>query len=678
MNEAAERIAALREQLTRYNYHYHVLDAPLVPDSEYDRLLRELEALEAAHPHLITTDSPTQRVGATLLSAFAEVAHVLPMLSLTNAFNDGELFDFDRRAREKLEVETIRYAAEPKMDGLAISLRYERGQLVRAATRGDGSRGEDVTHNARAIPSVPLALHGTGWPEILEVRGEVYMPKAGFIALNQRQSEKGEKPFANPRNAAAGSLRQLDARVTASRPLVMVAYGVGETSATLPDEYALTMHCLHTWGLRISEFLREVDGVPGCLAYYRAMLAQRDQLPYDIDGVVFKVNRMDWQRELGHIARAPRYALAYKLPAQEALTQVLAIEVQVGRTGALTPVARLAPVAVGGVTVTNATLHNEDEIRRKDVRVGDTVAVRRAGDVIPEIVAVVQEQRPADAVEFVMPSHCPVCGAAVTREPGAAVTRCEGGLACHAQLKRAIEHFAARKAMDIEGLGEKLVAQLVDSGTIANVADVYRLDHTHLAALERMGEKSAANLLAALEASKTTTLARFLFALGIPEVGETTAQVLAEHFGALEPLLTVAQPDDFIAIDGIGPIMAEHIFCFLQEPRNREIIAQLQQLGVRWPILLPRTAPDALSFFHGKTVVLTGTLTTLSREQATARLRALGAKVSASVSKKTSLVIVGENPGSKLAQAQQWHIPMLDEAELQHQLARVAMPDEPT
>ncbi len=576
----AEKIQQLRDTLNHWAYSYYVLDDPQVPDAEYDTLMRELTTLEAAHPELIAPDSPTQRVGGAALDSFAQVQHAKPMLSLSNAFDAAELHDFDRRIREKLGVPTLEYVAEPKLDGLAISLRYENGLLVQAATRGDGNTGEDVTHNVRTIKSVPLRLRGEDYPAVLEVRGEVFISKADFAELNARmrllaeaepaRRERGAEAikiriFANPRNAAAGSLRQLDPKTTAQRALSMICYGFGMVEGgTLPDTHHAVLQQMQHWGLRIAKQLELVQGVEGCLAYYQQTLAQRDALPFDIDGVVFKVNRLDWQEKVGFIAKAPRWAIAYKLPAQEVLTRVQAIEVQVGRSGALTPVAKLQAVQVGGVTVSNATLHNQDEIERKDVRVGDTVLVRRAGDVIPEVVKVVLERRPPDSQPFNLLAaypRCPVCGSQVVRVAGEAVARCSGGLVCAAQRKQAIQHFASRKAMDIDGLGEKLIDQLVDKNLVQSVADLYTLSHAQLASLDLMADKSAQNILDALAKSQQTTLARFLFALGIPEVGETTAQVLAQHFGDLDSLMA-ARESDFISkggIKGIGAKTAEHI-----------------------------------------------------------------------------------------------------------------------
>ena len=658
----AQRIDALRAELEQHNYRYYVLDDPSIPDAEYDRLMRELRELETAHPELVTPDSPTQRVGAEPLAAFAEVIHSVPMLSLDNAFSDEDVRQFDRRIREHLEVEQVEYSAEPKLDGLAVSLRYENGRLVRGATRGDGTRGEDISHNIRTIKAIPLHLRGSDPPAVLEIRGEVFMPKAGFERLNERARARGEKTFANPRNAAAGSLRQLDPRITATRPLDMFCYGLGEVQGwSLPECYSELLACLREWGLKICPQWQCVNGSAGCLEYYRAILARRDSLPYEIDGVVYKVDRFDQQRDLGFVSRAPRWALAHKFPALEEITRVLAIEVQVGRTGALTPVARLEPVFVAGVTVTNATLHNMDEIRRKDVRVGDTVIVRRAGDVIPEVVRVVPERRPANTEPFEMPARCPVCGSEVIQEAGQAVYRCVGGLYCSAQRKEAIRHYASRRAMDIEGLGDKLVEQLVEQGLVHSPADLYRLDVQTLAGLERMGQKSAENLIDALERSKQTSLGRFLYALGIREVGESTAQTLANYFGSLENLISADQSALQQAPD-IGPVSAAHIEAFFQEPHNREVIAQLRELGVSWPDQQALSATEKK--LDGQTFVLTGTLESMSRDEAKARLQALGAKVSGSVSKKTHYVVAGTNPGSKLSKAQELGVTVVDESEL--------------
>ncbi len=656
-----ERVAALRRDIERHNYRYYVLDDPEIPDAEYDRLLRELQALEDTHPELIIPDSPSRRVGATPDSAFAVVEHAVPMLSLDNAFSEEEVSAFDRRIREHLDVEQVDYTAEPKLDGLAVSLLYEDGRLVRGATRGDGRRGEDITHNVRTIAAVPLRLHGRDWPARLEVRGEVFMPRAGFEAYNRRASARGERTFANPRNAAAGSLRQLNPRITARRPLDIFCYGLGVVEGTeMPTRQSEILEVLRDWGLRVCPEWRRVSGLDGCLGYFRAIMARRESLAYDIDGVVYKLDRLDQQRDLGSMARAPRWALAHKFPAREALTTVRAIEVQVGRTGALTPVARLAPVEVGGVTVTNATLHNLDEIRRKDVRIGDTVSIRRAGDVIPEVVAVLTDRRPTDAREFTMPEHCPVCNSEVIRAEGEAVFRCVGGLYCAAQRKQALGHFASRRAMDIDGLGDKLIEQLVDRELVCSPADLYRLDAATLTELERMGEKSAANLLAAIERSKQTTLARFLYALGIREVGEATAVALAAHFGTLEALME-ADEAALQQVPDVGPKVATQIRAFFREPHNRAIIAGLRECGVHWS--QTRVAPVERTL-EGRTFVLTGTLENFSRDEAKARLQALGAKVSGSVSKKTDYVVAGANAGSKLTRATELGVPVIDENRL--------------
>ncbi len=656
-----QQVLRLRDEVDHHNYLYYVLDNPEVPDSEYDRLLRELQRLEAEYPELITPDSPTQRVGAEPLEEFAQVEHALPMLSLDNAFSETEMEEFDRRVRERLGTdEKIAYAAEPKLDGLAVSLRYEKGRLIQAATRGDGSRGEDVTLNVRTIPSIPLRLMGEGWPELLEVRGEVYMPKAGFEALNEKARREGEKSFANPRNAAAGSLRQKDPAITAERPLAFFCYGFGQVSEdALAATHSESMKRLAGWGLRTSPELKCVRGAEGCLAYFQALGERRDSLEYEIDGVVFKVDRFDLQEQLGFVSRAPRWAIAHKFPAVEEVTRLLAIDVQVGRTGALTPVARLEPVQVAGVTVTNATLHNEDEIRRKDIRIGDTVIIRRAGDVIPQVVSVVLDRRPADVKAFEMPTVCPVCGSDVERVEGEAVTRCSGNLFCPAQRKEAIKHFASRRAMDIEGLGDKLVDQMVDAEMIADPAGLYALAADQVAAMERMGEKSAANLIDALETSKQTTLPRFLFALGIREVGESTARSLALHFGDLEPL-QAASLEALQEVEDVGPIVAEHVVAFFRQPHNLDVIQKLKQAGVHWDPIEVSASAQPLA---GKTFVLTGTLSR-PRNQIKEQLQALGAKVAGSVSKKTDYLVAGEEVGSKLEKAKSLGVTVLNEAGL--------------
>jgi DNA ligase (NAD+) len=658
--------ATLREQLNHHNYRYYVLDDPEVPDAEYDRLFRELQALEERYPALVSSDSPTQRVGAKPLAAFAEVQHVVPMLSLGNAFDDTEVLAFGRRVSEKLGMDDVAFTVEPKLDGLAISLLYENGVLVRAATRGDGMTGEDVTQNVRTIKSIPLHLLGDDYPRRLEVRGEIYMPKAGFEALNERQRAAGEKPFANPRNAAAGSLRQLDSKIAATRPLAIFCYGVGQVEeGDVPDSHGAILQRLKDWGLRVCPEIETVQGIEACLVFYRRIGEQRDALPYDIDGVVYKVDNLAQQQVLGFVSRAPRWAIAHKFPAQEAITQLLGIDVQVGRTGALTPVARLKPVEVGGVTVTNATLHNQDEIERMDLRfdgeVGDTVVVYRAGDVIPKVASVVVSQRPERLKHieyFKIEPKCPECGSDVEREEGEAIMRCSGGLFCPAQRKQAIKHFASRRAMDIEGLGDKLVDQLVDAGLVENPAGLYQLSLETVAGLERMAEKSAQNLLDALEKSKSTTLARFLFALGIREVGETTAQNLANHYRSLGAIMQ-ADEENLQTVPDVGPIVAAHVVTFFKQPHNREVVEQLLAQGVHWPTIeMVETKALPLA---GKTIVLTGTLTQMGRSEAKEQLQKLGAKVAGSVSKKTDLVIAGEAAGSKLEKAESLGVETMDE-----------------
>jgi DNA ligase (NAD+) len=658
------RVEALREEIRYHNRQYYVYDDPKIPDAAFDRLMRELQTLEAQYPELISADSPTQRVGGEPLKVFPEVVHGLPMLSLDNAFGDAELEDFDRRVRERIGLEAesaIDYAAEPKLDGLAINLRYEAGRLVRGATRGDGTSGEDVTSNVRTIQSIPLRLLGEDFPAVLEVRGEIFMSKAGFAALNARAQEAGEKTFVNPRNAAAGSLRQLDPRITAKRPLLFYCYGFGEVEpGPLEPTHSASIRRLRNWGLPISPELAVVQGVAGCLDYYRRIAAKRDRLDYAIDGVVFKVDELEKQRRLGFVSKAPRWAIAYKFPAQEELTRIEAVEFQVGRTGAVTPVARLEPVFVGGVTVSNATLHNMDEVQRKDVRIGDTVIVRRAGDVIPEVVQVVLERRPEKTRAVKLPSYCPVCGADVVKPAGEAVARCSGGLYCPAQRKQALRHFASRKAMDIEGLGDKLVDQLVARGLVKNPADLYRLTLEQLSGLERMAQKSAQNLLDALEKSKDTTLARFLYALGIREVGEATAQALALQFGDLSQL-EAASEEALQETPDVGPVVASHVASFFGQPHNREVIEHLLETGIRWQPV-PRATPETLPL-QGKTCVLTGTLSR-PRNEIKAQLQALGAKVTGSVSQNTDYLIVGAEAGSKLSKAQRLGVEILDEAGL--------------
>jgi DNA ligase (NAD+) len=662
----------LRRAIEAHNYAYHVLDAPTVPDAEYDRLMRRLLEIEADHPELVTVDSPTQRVGAAKLEAFHEVRHARPMLSLDNVFSDADLEAFDKRTRDRLgdadiSAERIAYWAEPKLDGAAISLRYEKGELVFAATRGDGTTGEDVTHNVRTIRSIPLRLRGSKLPAVLEVRGEVFMPRGGFVEFNKRALERGEKTFVNPRNAAAGSLRQLDPRLAASRPLDAFFYALGEVSDDAlrgVKEQSAIVDLLRAFGLRVCPEGSLVEGVAGCLEYYGRIGRQRSTLPYDIDGVVYKVNKLEWQRELGFVSRAPRWAIAHKFPAQEELTVVRGVEFQVGRTGALTPVARLEPVFVGGVTVSNATLHNMDEVERKDVRIGDTVIVRRAGDVIPEVVAVVAERRPADARTVSLPRKCPVCGSDVERGEGEAIARCIGGLFCPAQRKEAIRHFASRLALNIEGFGAKLVDQLVDKGIAKTPADLYRLTAEQLAELERLGEKSAQKLVAAVEKSKETTYARFLYGLGIANVGEATALALANELRTLEELFA-ADEERLQRVPDVGPVVATAIHAFVHEPHNVEVIRALVAAGIRWPKAAPKAREQPLL---GKTFVITGTLNTMTRDEAKTRLQALGAKVAGSVSKKTTAVIVGADPGSKLQTAQSLNVEIWSEEQLRSSL----------
>ena len=666
MASVESRIAELRRQLDEHSYRYHVLDDPIIPDAEYDRLYKELAALEKDHPRLVTPDSPTQRVGESPLSEFAEVTHEIPMLSLDNAFSDEEMGAFDKRVRDRLELDEIHYTAEVKLDGLAISLLYERGKLVRAATRGDGTTGEDVTSNIRTIKSIPLALRSTGYPDRLEVRGEVFMTKSGFEELNIRQEEQGEKLFANPRNAAAGSLRQLDPMITARRPLQFLAHGIGIVEgATLPASHFEVLQTLKTWGLPVSADTERVAGIEECIGFYRRIASRRSQLPHEIDGVVFKVDDLKQQAALGFVTRAPRWAIACKFPPEEAVTEVLDIEVQVGRTGALTPVARLKPVRVGGVTVTNATLHNADEVRRKDIRAGDTAVVRRAGDVIPEVVRVIPGKRPETTEPFSMPARCPVCGSPAERVEGEAAVRCTGGLHCRAQAIQSIIHFASRKALDIEGLGEKLVEQLFNTGLVRNIADLYHLEHDKVAALERMGDKSAENLLRAIETGKNTRFDKFLYALGIREVGETTARNLALHF-QLDELKSATQ-EDLCGVRDIGPVVAENIVRFFRDERNLSIINEVLTAGVRWE----DAKEQQVTHLQGKTFVITGTLASLSRNEAKERLVSRGAKVSGSVSGRTDYLIAGENPGSKLDKARSLDIEILDEAALMQILEKL-------
>jgi len=665
----AARAAELREQLKRHDYRYYVLDDPQVPDAEYDRLMGELRALEAAHPELVTPDSPTQRVSGTPSAAFGEVVHRVPMLSLDNAFSDEDVAAFDRRLHERLGVEgELDYVAEPKLDGLAITLIYAQGRLEQAATRGDGVTGEDVTANVRTVRSVPHTLRPPA-PPLIEVRGEVFMPLKGFERMNARARERGEKVFVNPRNAAAGSLRQLDPRVSAARPLDAFFYGLGALEgAALPASQRQLLAWLGALGLPVSPEARAVRGVAGCLSYYREMGARRGALPYQIDGVVYKLESRADQERVGFLSRAPRWAVAHKFPAEEALTVVRDIEFNVGRTGALTPIARLEPVFVGGVTVSNVTLHNIDEVHRKDVRVGDTVVVRRAGDVIPELVNVVLEKRPEPlAPQVVLPERCPVCNSQVLRVEGEAVARCTGGFTCRAQRQEALRHFASRRALDIEGLGDKVVEQLVERELVRSPADLYELTVAQLAGLERMGEKSAANLVAAIGKSKQTTLPRLLYALGIREVGEATALALARHFGTLEALMD-AGAEQIQQVEDVGPIVAAHVATFFSSDDHINVIKALRNKGVTWPEVVQARA-GASATLAGRTVVLTGTLRSMTREEAEEALTARGAKVTGSVSKKTSFVVAGAEAGSKLARARELGVRVLDEEQLRALLA---------
>ena len=669
---AAARAAELRAQIAQHDYRYYVLDDPLVSDAEYDRLMQELRALEAAHPELIAPDSPTQRVAGQPSSAFGDVVHQVPMLSLDNAFTEEDLEAFDRRIHERLgRAGDLDYAAEPKLDGLAVTVIYRKGLLERAATRGDGVTGEDVTANVRTIRAVPQRLLGAA-PRLFEARGEVFMPIARFERMNQQARARGEKVFVNPRNAAAGSLRQLDARITAARPLNMFFYGLGALQgASPPPRQSELLELLRNYGLPVSPEVRTVRGLKGCLAYYRRMAERRASLPYQIDGVVYKLDSREDQERLGFVSRAPRWAIAHKFPADEAFTVVKDIGFQVGRTGALTPVARLEPVFVSGVTVSNVTLHNIDEVHRKDVRVGDTVVVRRAGDVIPEVVSVVLDKRPAGTVAVQLPARCPVCHSRVLRVEGEAVARCTGGFTCRAQRQESLRHFASRRALDIEGLGEKLIEQLVEREQVQSPADLYALTTAQLAQLERMGEKSAANLIAAIEKSKQTTLPRLLYGLGIREVGEATALALARHFGTLERLMD-ADEATIQQVPDIGPVVAAHVAAFFASADHRRVIKALRDKGVRWPDVTAGVGSTAERGLAGRTFVITGTLASMTREQAQEALVARGAKVSGSVSKKTSFVVAGSEAGAKLSNARELGVAVLDERQFLELLGRAS------
>ncbi|WP_130099719.1 NAD-dependent DNA ligase LigA [Siccibacter turicensis] len=666
MKSIEEQLTQLRTTLRHHEYLYHVMDAPEVPDAEYDRLLRELRALEEQHPELITPDSPTQRVGAAPLTAFSQVRHEVPMLSLDNVFDEASFLAFNKRVRDRLKnSDELVWCCELKLDGLAVSLLYENGVLVRAATRGDGTTGEDITVNVRTIRAVPLKLHGDNIPARLEVRGEVFLPQAGFEKINEAARRSGAKVFANPRNAAAGSLRQLDPRITAKRPLTFFCYGVGLLEGgELPRSHMGRLQQFKAWGLPVSDRVRLCNTPEEVLEFYHQVENDRPHLGFDIDGVVIKVDSLALQEQLGFVARAPRWAVAFKFPAVEQMTTVRDVEFQVGRTGAITPVARLEPVQVAGVLVSNATLHNADEIARLGLRIGDKVVIRRAGDVIPQVVNVVLTERPEDTRPVEFPAHCPVCGSDVERVEGEAVTRCTGGLICGAQRKESLKHFVSRRAMDVDGMGDKIIDQLVEKEYVKTPADLFRLTAGKLTGLDRMGPKSAQNVVNALENAKETTFARFLYALGIREVGEATAAGLAAHFGTLEAL-THASIDELQKVPDVGIVVATHVFNFFEEESNREVIRELvEEVGIHWPAPVVIKAEEIDSPFAGKTVVLTGSLSLMSRDDAKARLTALGAKVSGSVSKKTDLVIAGEAAGSKLAKAQELGIEVIDEAEM--------------
>lgn len=671
--DPASKAQSLRTQLEQFNYQYYVLDSPTIPDAEYDRLFKSLVELESNYPELLREDSPTQRVGASPLSSFQQVAHQVPMLSLGNAFDAEELADFNRRLLDRLDAEQgpLLYACEPKLDGIAVSLIYREGILERGATRGDGRTGEDITHNVRTIPSIPLRLRGSGYPEVLEIRGEIYMPLEGFDRMNAEAIARDEKTFVNPRNAAAGSLRQLDPRLTAQRPLEMCCYSVGlAEGGELPDSQTEILKQLQAWGFRINAESALVSGIEACEEYYQALAARRQQLPYDIDGIVFKVDSIPIQEKLGFVSRAPRWAIARKFPAQEEMTQLLDVEFQVGRTGAITPVARLEPVFVGGVTVSNATLHNSDEIQRLGVRIGDTVIIRRAGDVIPKVVSVVTARRPDDAREIQFPESCPVCHSALERIDEEAVTRCTAGLVCAAQQKAAIKHFASRRAMDVDGLGDKLIDQLVDEGLLEDVAGLFSVQRDQLLTLERMGEKSADNLIVGLEKSKHTTLPRFIFALGIREVGEATALSLAKHFGSW-PSLASANEESLLEVDDVGPVVADNLAQFFDSPTNLEVVSKLISAGVSWPDI--EVLPAAELPLNGQTWVVTGKLESLSRNDAKAHLQTLGASVAGSVSARTHCVVAGPGAGSKLKKASELEVSVIDEEALLKLLAELGV-----
>lgn len=660
-----QELHTLKQQLNEFNHQYYVLDNPTVPDAEYDRTMRRLQEIEQQHPHLVTADSPSQKVGGQPLDAFTQVQHEMPMLSLDNAFNEEEMLAFEKRLKDRLKRDvSIDFSCEPKLDGLAVSILYVNGKFERAATRGDGQVGEDITANVRTIKNVPLQLRGDDFPERLEVRGEVFMPIAGFAALNESQKSQDKKTFANPRNAAAGSLRQLDSRITSSRPLRFYAYSVGVVegeNTPLAGEHSERLQQLGKWGMPLSAEIAVANGARGCLDYFQSLSEKRDALSYEIDGVVFKVNNIALQQELGFVAKAPRWAIAHKFPAQEEVTKLLDVEFQVGRTGAITPVARLEPVFVGGVTVSNATLHNKDEIERLQIKVGDTVIVRRAGDVIPQVVSAVMDRRPEDARDIVFPEACPECGSHVERLEDEAVMRCTGGLICPAQVKEALKHFASRKALDVDGLGDKLVEQFVDQGMVKTPADFFTLDIASVSAMERMGDKSATNLIQAIEKAKTTTLPRFLYSLGIREVGEATAANLANHFKSLDQI-EAATLEQLVEVNDVGEVVAGHVLHFFQEEHNRDIVAQLVELGLNWPEIQEVAADEQP--LKDQTFVLTGTMSAMGRNEAKAVLQSLGAKVSGSVSAKTHFLIAGDKAGSKLTKAQDLGVSVMTEQDM--------------
>ena len=675
IEDVIEQLTSLRNLIRHHEYRYYVLDAPEIPDSEYDKLIKQLQKIEQQYPNLITTDSPTQRVGGAPLAQFASIKHELPMLSLDNVFDDSSFIAFNKRVKDRLhlnENEQVEYCCELKLDGLAVSILYENGKFSKAATRGDGTTGEDITANVRTIKTIPLVLTGENIPARLEVRGEVFMTHKGFAKLNADAEKRNEKVFANPRNAAAGSLRQLDPKITAKRPLSFYCYGVGIIEgSSLPDTHYDRLMQFKAWGLPVSDKVEKRQGAQAALDYFKQIGEQRMSLDFDIDGVVIKVNSIALQNELGFVARAPRWATAFKFPAQEEVTQLNKVDFQVGRTGAITPVARLEPVSVAGVIVSNATLHNSDEIARLGIREGDYVTVRRAGDVIPKIVAVLLDRRPTDTKEIVFPTHCPICGSLIVRDEGQAISRCAGGLICPAQRKEALKHFVSRRAMNVDGMGDKIIEQLVDKDYVKTPADLYKLNLPTLCSLDKIGEKSANNLLNALDASKNTTLSRFIFALGIPNVGEVTAENLVNQLGNLSAIEN-ASLEQLQTVNDIGVVIAESIIDFFQEPHNRKVIEQLtsEEINIHWQDITPQTQTTIVdSPFSGKTIVLTGTLSVLTRDEAKNKLKQLGAKVTGSVSKNTDLVIAGEAAGSKLDKAQELRIKVIDEQEMLNLLA---------